>query len=467
MSIPPRTSPRALLATAVTSLLLCLGLAPAVPAAAADPGPAPGDFTGLGFDQCLAPEQWKMDRWLETSPFLAVGIYVSGDSRGCRSQPNLTRKWVRIQQRKGWRLLPITLGPQASCQPSFPRYGDDEAIDPRPGRRGGYRAARRMGRAEARSSAADAAGLGIAKGSTLWYDLEAYTSSDTDCRESALSFLSGWTAQLHTLGWVSGVYSSAGSGIKDLDDARVSRPSAFAQPDQIWVARWDGVANTSTSYLREDGWRPGGRVKQFQGGHDETWGGVTINIDRDYLDLGRGSFAPVEDRCDGTRLNFRSWAPLRAPSDDQTPAAGRLAAAQCLLSERGVYDGAVTGRWNRATGEAVRAWRAERGFVDSESVGVKIWTSLHAAGSRPVLKTGSAGSDVRRVQRALAATTGDARRPRGVYSESPGRRRARLAARERAERDRDRDPRRLGPAPARRTLTGRTDLRRRWPRRAR
>ena len=64
------------------------------------------------------------------------------------------------------------------------------------------------------------------------------------------------------------------------------RPGVFTLPDQIWIARWDGKANTSTSYIREDGWRPGGRVKQFQGGHNETWGGVTINIDRNYLDLG-------------------------------------------------------------------------------------------------------------------------------------------------------------------------------------
>ena len=32
-------------------------------------------------------------------------------------------------------------------------------------------------------------------------------------------------------------------------------------------------------------------MKQYRGGHNETWGGVTINIDRNFLDLGRGSFA--------------------------------------------------------------------------------------------------------------------------------------------------------------------------------
>src|SRR4051812_47424252 len=46
----------------------------------------PGDFTGYGFDQCLAPDQASMDRWLQSSPFLAVGIYIAGDSRACRSQ---------------------------------------------------------------------------------------------------------------------------------------------------------------------------------------------------------------------------------------------------------------------------------------------------------------------------------------------------------------------------------------------
>ncbi|MEZ5193511.1 MAG: hypothetical protein R2734_14095 [Nocardioides sp.] len=50
--------------------------------------------------------------------------------------------------------------------------------------------------------------------------------------------LSGWTPRSHRHGFVSGVYSSAGSGIKMLDDARVARPAAFHLPDCIWIARW-------------------------------------------------------------------------------------------------------------------------------------------------------------------------------------------------------------------------------------
>jgi len=64
----------------------------------------PGDFTGHGFDQCLAPTQSAMDTWWKKSPFSAVGIYISGDSRACRSQPNLNPTWVATQVglRLGW-----------------------------------------------------------------------------------------------------------------------------------------------------------------------------------------------------------------------------------------------------------------------------------------------------------------------------------------------------------------------------
>ena len=245
--------------------------------------------------------------------FLAVGIYISGASRGCREQANLTPDWVSTQLRNGWRLLPITLGPQASCHPNFPRYGNDPRISPDP--TDSYAKARAQGRLEANRAVAAAQALGIVPGSTLWYDLEGTTGLLTGhCRESALRFMHAWTNRLHTLNYVSGFYSSAGSGIKIMDDARVNRPGIFSLPDYLWVARWDGVANTSveTKYLRTDGWTPHRRVKQYMGGHDETWGGVTVNIDRDFLDVGRGSVAAAETHCNGIRVNFPQYTPSAA-----------------------------------------------------------------------------------------------------------------------------------------------------------
>ena len=388
--------------------LLTLGLAAtvAVSTYAGVPAPAqadvtttPRNFTGYGFDQCVAPTQSAMDAWLRSSPYWAVGIYISGDSRGCRSQPNLTPTWVKTQLANGWRLLPITLGPQASCNPHFPRYSDDKRINP--SSTDVYRAARRQGRAEAEEAVRVAQGLGIGKGSTLWYDMEAYDIGITSCRESALWFTSAWTWKLHDLGYVSGVYSSAASGIKALDDARVNRPGTFELPDRIWLARWDGVADTSSSYLREDGWRPGGRVKQYRGGHDETWGGVRINIDTNFLDIGKGSRArPEKAHCGGVRLSFRSYPRL---TSDSTGA--HVEAAQCLLTRQGYFTGDIDGAMTEETRSAVRTLRRERGIGTRASVGARTWTSMLSWRGERLMKYGAKGEGVRRLQRALNAAT--------------------------------------------------------------
>src|SRR3954453_23939405 len=296
MSVPAPFRRLAGVAVSVLAVLAAtVGLA--MPARAANVV-TPGNFTGFGFDQCLAPNQAAMDAWLTGSPYWAVGIYISGDSRGCRSQPNLTPTWGRTQLANGWRLLPITMGPQASCNPRFPRYGTDERINPSSANT--YGAARQQGRAEAGKTVAAAKNLGILPGSTLWYDMESYDTRITSCRESALWFTSAWTQRLHRLGYLSGVSSSAATGMKALDDARANRPGTFHLPDQIWMATWDGHANTSTSYLRSTGWMPHARVKQYAGPQRFTYGGVTIDIDRDWLDLGRGSTAPAErEHCGG------------------------------------------------------------------------------------------------------------------------------------------------------------------------
>jgi hypothetical protein len=373
--------------------------AAAGPAAAANP-PTVTSFTGYGFDQCVAPTQAAMDAWLRSSPYWAVGIYISGESRGCRSQPNLTPTWVETQLAKRWRLLPITLGPQASCSTRYPRYGDDETIRPAP--RGNYRAARLQGRAEAARTVAEARRLGIVPRSTLWYDLEAFDSGRTRCRESAIRFLHGWTNRLHELGYVSGVYSSAASGIRMLDDVRVRTGHGISLPDRIWIGDWNGRADTASSYLRSDGWLPGGRMHQYRGGHPETWGGVTINVDSNWIDLGRGSRPWTRpEHCGGVRVGFRGY-----PLIDQGSAGPRVKAAQCLLLEQGFRSGRIDGRYDARVVAAVRAYRAAHGFADRSYVSTRLWVALHAAGPRPLVKFGAARDGVRRVQRALNAQGG-------------------------------------------------------------
>jgi hypothetical protein len=372
----------------------------------------PGDFTGLGFDQCVAPTQAAMDAWIKASPFRAVGIYISGDSRACRVQPNLSPTWVATQVSRGWRLLPIALGPQASCLSRFPRYADDFKINPQSA--GSYAAARAQGVVEADKNAADAVALGIGPGSTLWYDLEAFDLANTHCRESALAFVSSWVTRTKELGYVAGFYSSASSGIKMLDDARIHRPGQFALPDRIWIARWDGIANTSTSYIAEDGWRPGGRMKQFRGGHNETWGGVTINIDSNYLELSGSGTAPppppppaptasptpvLETHCGGTRVDFPAYYTLKPRAASRA----RTLALQCLLQEKKRYAGPLDGVYDRATRKAAGAWMKSRGFTPTRTWRRKHWVALLAGQERPVLDVGATGPVVFRLQRALTA----------------------------------------------------------------
>ncbi len=374
----------------------CAAVSLAVPAYA-DNVVTPGNFTGYGFDQCLAPSGEKMATWMESSPYSAVGIYISGDSRACRSQPNLTPDWITNQLKAGWRLLPITLGPQASCT-TRPRYLQQVRINPSP--INSYAAAAAQGRAEADKAVAAASALTIAEGSTLWYDIEAFDIRGRDCRESALTFLSAWTEQLHKRGWVSGIYSSAASGIKMLDDARALRPGVYEMPDQLWIADWNGKADVFSSYIRSDGWMPRSRVHQYRGGHNETWGGVTINIDNNWLDLGRGSVAGTEAvHCGGVSYNLPAWTPL-APG---STAYKQISALQCMLKSRGLFNRTITGVYGRATIAAVRAYQTRKNLPVQNNWTQQAWTVLLAEGVNPVVKVGSAGPAVRRLQRALTA----------------------------------------------------------------
>ncbi|MGN6578175.1 MAG: glycoside hydrolase domain-containing protein [Nocardioides sp.] len=389
------------LATTLTAVLatVAAGLAVTPPAQAAD-RVTPGNFTGYGFDQCLAPKQSAMDAWLRNSPYLAVGIYIAGDSRFCRSQPNLTPEWVDTQLRNGWRLLPITLGPQAWCT-TRDRYLKQVRINPDSTKR--YRQARAQGRGEAAKTVEAASALGIVPGSTLWYDIEAFDISKTDCRESALSFLSAWTNQLHALGYVSGVYSSAGSGVKMLDDAQTNRPGRYSMPDQLWVARWSGVPgqvnDPGATYLRTTSWMPHARVHQYRGGHNETHGGVTINIDSNWIDLGTGTVAPpARTPCGGVNLDFTDYTKLRVGSQGDL-----VKAAQCLLQKKHLYDGEITGVYDQATALATRAFRAKMGIPQHNPINRKVWTALLGRGGKPLMKYGVASQAVRRLQRALNA----------------------------------------------------------------
>jgi peptidoglycan hydrolase-like protein with peptidoglycan-binding domain len=196
-----------------------------------------------------------------------------------------------------------------------------------------------------------------------------------------------------------------------LDQARVKTPTAYHLPDQIWIARWDGRANVSTSYISNAGWHPGGRMKQYVGGHNERYGGVTINIDRDYLSLGSPK-APVESHCGGVPVDFADYPRVTTASDR-----GLVKALQCLLTEQKAYGGRLTGRLGTGTVASMNAWQKAHGLRVLPSWNRRAWMTLLATGQQPVLKFGSTGRAVRDLQRALnAATAGTDLPVTGVFA---------------------------------------------------
>ncbi|MCX5415820.1 glycoside hydrolase domain-containing protein [Streptomyces sp. NBC_00059] len=365
--------------------------ADATPTAAA--GPQPGTYLGKGFDACAAPSQAAMNAWQASSPYSAVGVYISGSFRGC-AQPNLTASWVTSQTGNGWRLFPIDVGRQAPCTGYSLKMSTDPAT------------AKSQGVTAAAGAITAAAGLGIPAGSAIYSDIEAYTSTAA-CKASVLSYLSGWTERLHSSGYLSGFYSSAASGIKDA--AAEYGNSAYTRVDHLFYAWWNGAADTNTgSYVPSSSWSDHQRIHQYAGEVTESYGGYSINIDRDYLDVGNGS-TPTPT-CTGANLDFSSYTTVRNGSTGD-----RVKAAQCLLKAAGFDPGTPDGIFGPDTTAAARNFQAGKGLTADGVVGAKTWTALLSRGSTPTVQDGSTGEAVTRLQRALTAALGRAVSIDGVF----------------------------------------------------
>lgn len=268
--VPFAIRPRAAAVAAVTAVAVLAGIAVWWTVKPADAATVqPGAYSGLGFDACTAPASSDMDTWKASSPYRAAGVYIGGANRGC-AQPNLTASWVDHQQGNGWHLFPLYVGYQASCNSSVTarKIANSNALQ--------------QGRDNATDAARQAATIGLAKNSVIIFDMEAYDNTDTACAAGVLAFMHGWTTTLHDNGYASGLYSSTGSGVAD-QVASYSR-LGYARPDYIDFATWDNNPDVTTG-LSTAYWGGPRRMKQYRGGHPETWGGVTINIDTDYLDM--------------------------------------------------------------------------------------------------------------------------------------------------------------------------------------
>ncbi len=218
------------------------------------------NYLGFGFDTCAAPSRAVMHTWWVDSPYGAIGIYLGGSDAAC-AQPNLTASWLRDEAAQGWHFIPMYVGPQAL----FGELGNSPAT---------------QGTAAATDAAIQAERLGFGPRTPIYYDMEAYSPSQST---RVLQFLSAWTTRLHALGYSSGVYSSSSSGIADL--AHQYRGGRYAMPNVIYDAVWNGHANTTDPVLGPGEWGNHHRVHQYSGNITQTFGGTAINIDQDYLNV--------------------------------------------------------------------------------------------------------------------------------------------------------------------------------------
>jgi len=222
---------------------------------------------GLGIDTCTVPSVATMTDWL-ASPYRVISTYLGGANWAC-SYGNFDSSWASEVAAEGWQYIPIWVGPQAPCT----TLTDTTVIDPS--------TAQAQGEAEAASAVAAAESFGYGSGTPIYFDMESYDNSNSSCSQAVTTFLGGWTAGLHAAGYLSGVYSSAATGIADL--VALYSTSGYDRPDDVWLADWNDAPVLTNYYLPSGDW-PNAVMHQYYGTHSETWGGATLSLDSDIVD---------------------------------------------------------------------------------------------------------------------------------------------------------------------------------------
>jgi hypothetical protein len=218
--------------------------------------------TQRGLDTCEAPSVSQMRAFWTRTPYGWFNMYIGGSMRACPNG-NLSSTWISQVGGMGWKLLPTWVGPQAPCSGFRLRFSSD------PGR------AYDEGRSEAAAAMATIRRLKMSVDTPLVYDLESFNTTDAGCLAAARAFVHGWTSHLALAPrQVSGLYGSVcGSGLDAF--ASIPRP-----PDFIWGAWYNGNPDVNDMVcVSRHNWVYGQRHKQYAGGHNETWNGVTLHVD--------------------------------------------------------------------------------------------------------------------------------------------------------------------------------------------
>ncbi|MGH3421751.1 MAG: DUF1906 domain-containing protein, partial [Streptosporangiaceae bacterium] len=238
-----------------------------VPTTTPTPVPSVSASPMAGFDTCTAPSLAAMKAW--RTKYAAANIYIGGQEMAC-DYGNLSKSWVQAAEAMGWSLMPTFVGLQAPCNSFSDEINASQAAA--------------QGQAAANQAMSDASLFGMGKGTPIYFDMEAYNENNSGCVTAVLTFLDAWTRQLTSQGYVSGVYSSAASGVTDLQTISSVANHALAEPQAIWFALWDNAQNlTGSPYMSAAVWPTASRSKQYAGAKVVTVGGYSIDIDSDLV----------------------------------------------------------------------------------------------------------------------------------------------------------------------------------------
>jgi hypothetical protein len=259
------------------SLVLLAGLIMPVvaagPASATLPGPVVDQ--GEGFDTSALPPTSDMGEWWPTTPYDAIGVYLGGDNYGGSSPDH---SWLSNPDVMGsnseWAVWLIWVGPQSACvnQGGLTEFSNNSST------------ATAQGEAQANAAvaAADDDGFGDAY---IYYDMEAYDTSNSTCVTAAQSFVNGWEYEIHTVdGDHGGVYGSSCASDIDAYTAHSNVPEA------IYPADWgySDYATTPIQCIPDNNWDHNQRIHQWSGNTSLRFlsgdSGPGWTIDEDCLD---------------------------------------------------------------------------------------------------------------------------------------------------------------------------------------
>lgn len=229
------------------------------------------------FDKCNIPSLGQLQAWWVSSPYRSINLYIGGISRGCANTA-LNAFWVASASQQGWTFIPTWVGPQAPCSSLKYKFSADANI------------AYTQGRSEADAAARAVSNLGLEGSTVIYYDMEYFRQDIPSCRNAVKSFVNGWVGQLHERGIWAGIYGITSSILDWTDLNQV--------PDDIWIASWytpyqyDPNATVwGITGLPDSLWAKHQRIRQYNGTHTETWGGVAFTIDSNVTD-GPTAFLP-------------------------------------------------------------------------------------------------------------------------------------------------------------------------------